>query len=78
MSAQALFSYIMGLCWDLLSFEVPGLGVSCKVFVIALVLVNISILSVRIAFGLGSLDTSYRSGHGRSRKISDKRKGDEL
>lgn len=78
MSAQALFQYVLGLCWDLLSFEVPGLGVSCKVWVIALVLVNLSILAARIAFDLGYLDTFYRSSSSRNAKISDKRKGDEF
>lgn len=76
MQALEIIGTIVSSCWDILAFEVPGLGVSCQVFLAALLLIGISIKAVQFVFGFGS-DSSYRSGHSGKKYISDDRKGDE-
>lgn len=78
MQAPEIFGTVFGYCWDLLSFTVPGLAIDCKTFVLALIAVNISIAAVNLVFGLGRSGSSYRSGSGGKKRISDERKGDEF
>lgn len=76
-SILEIFGTVISHCWDLLSFEIPGLCVSCKVFLAALLLINFSIAAVHYAFGLGGSGTGYRSGDSRKKYISEERRGDE-
>lgn len=76
-SILEIFGTVIGHCWELLSFEIPGLGVSCKVFLAALLLINLSIAAVHYAFGFGGSGTGYRSGDSRRKYISEERRGDE-
>jgi len=72
------FARIMGYAWELLSFEVPGLFISCKAWVIILVLLNIATAALHYAFGLGARE-SYRSWRSnRKKKIAKERKGDQF
>ena len=75
--AVSILGAVIPAAWELLSFEIPGLGVSCKVFVAAILLINLSIVIAHFAFGFGGSGTGYRSGSGRKKEISEKRKGDE-
>lgn len=77
MEALEIFSVVISSCWSILAFEIPGLGVSCQEFVIALLLISISVAAVHFVFGLGSSGTGYRSGGNGKRGISEQRKGDE-
>lgn len=77
MQALEIIGTVLGYCWDMLSFTVPGLGVSCKVFVAALLLISLSITIVHYAFGFGGSGTDYRSGTSSKKHISENRKGDE-
>lgn len=77
MEALEIIGAVLGYCWDMLSFTVPGLGVSCKVFVAALLLISLSISVAHFALGFGSSGSSYRSGSGNRKHISDARKDDE-
>lgn len=73
-----IFSYVIGLCWDLLSFTVPGTGVTAKVFVTTLVVINVGLAALHFAFGLCKASgVGYRSGNGRKGTISKERQGDE-
>lgn len=77
MQALEIIGTVIGHCWDMLSFTVPGLGVSCQVFVAALLLISLSITIVHFVFGFGGSGTGYRSGSGGKKHISENRKGDE-
>lgn len=77
MSALEIFGSVLSSCWDVLAFEIPGLGVSCQQFVIALVILNISLAALNFVFDLGGSGTGYRSGSGGKKHISDNRKDDE-
>lgn len=77
MVALDIIGTIIASCWAILSFEIPGLGVSCQTFVVALLLISISIAAVHYVFGLGGSGSGYRSGSSSKFGISDKRKGDE-
>lgn len=77
MDASHIFGTVLGYCWDLLSFTVPGLNIDCKSFVAGLITINISIAAVSFVFGLGGPGTGYRSGSGGKKHISENRKGDE-
>lgn len=77
MEALEVFSTVIGHCWDILAFTVPGLGISCQVFVTAILLINISIAVAHFAFGFGGSGSSYRSGQSSRKHISENRKGDE-
>lgn len=77
MDALEIFGAVISSCWAILAFEVPGLGVSCQEFVIALLLISVSVAAVHFVFGLGGSGTGYRSGGNGKRGISEKRKGDE-
>lgn len=75
---EDIFVYIVGLCWELLSFEVPGTGgMDGKAWVILLVIINITLAALSYAFGLGGSGTDYRSGNSRRKHISKERQGDE-
>lgn len=76
--AGTTFAQIMGYAWELLSFEVPGLFISCKAWVIVLVLANIAAAALRYAFGFEARESyrSWRSSH--KRRISNERKGDQF
>ena len=76
-SILEIFGTVISHCWELLSFEIPGLGVSCKVFLASLLLINFSIAAVHYTFGLGGSGTGYRSGDSRKKYISEERRGDE-
>lgn len=76
--APRIFSYIVGLAWDLLSWEMPGTGSTAKIWVLMLVSINVLFAALHFAFGLGGgSGTSYRSGDSRKKHISNERKGDE-
>jgi len=75
--ALDVLSTILSSCWDILGFEIPGFGFTCKAFLTALLLIGISIKAVQFAFGFGSGGTGYRSGQSRSKRISNERKNDE-
>lgn len=74
--ALDIFGAVIGSCWNMLSFTVPGLGVSCQTFVVALLLINVSI-AVLAFLGIGGSGTTPRSGSGGKKYISENRKGDE-
>lgn len=76
--AGTTFAQIMNLAWELLSFEVPGLFISCKAWVIVLVLANIAAAALRYVFGFEARE-SYRSWRSsRKKRISKERKGDQF
>lgn len=76
--AEQIFSYIIGLSWDLLSFKMPGMGnMDGKTWVVLLVTINITVAALSFAFGLGGNGTSYCSGNSRRKHISKERQGDE-
>lgn len=77
MVALDVLGTIIPKCWAILSFDVPGLGVSCQTFLVALLLIGISIAAVHYVFGLGGSGSGYRSGGNGKWNISEKRKGDE-
>ena len=77
MAALDILGAVISSCWEILSFEVPGLDVSCKTFLAALMLVNFSIAAVHYAFGLGGSGSGYRSGHSSRKHISENRRSDE-
>lgn len=73
-----IFSYILGLAWDLLSWEMPGTAFTTKDWVLMLAIINVLFAALHFAFGLGGgSGTSYRSGDSRKKHISNERKGDE-
>lgn len=72
-----VFSYIMGLSWDLLSFDMPGINGTGKDWVIICIVFNLTLAALSFAFGLGGNGTGYRSGDSRKKYISEKRRGDE-
>lgn len=74
MEALNIISYILGYCWAMLDFEVPGIGVPCSAFIAALILIGLAIKLVHYAFGFDG--SGYRSGHSSHKQISEKRKGD--
>lgn len=74
MEAINIIGTVVRYCWDMLAFEMPGLGVSCKAFVTAVMLINFSIIVIHYAFGFGG--SGYRSGQSNRKYISEKRKGD--
>lgn len=76
MDALNTIGYIMGYCWDMLLFPIPGIGVTCQSFVAALLLIGLSVKIVHYAFGFGGSGSGYRSGHSSRKHISDNRKGD--
>ena len=57
--------------------NVPGLDVPFSAFLIAGIIISLSIAVVKYGFGFGG-GTSYRSGSARNPKISENRKGDEF
>ena len=67
---------ILPLCWEMLNFEMPGLGITCKTWVIVVIIVQSAIFVLRASFDLGSNSSGYRSGHSGRKYISEKRKGD--
>lgn len=76
MTAVEVFNTVMLKCWDLLSFEVPGLdGVTGKQFVAAQFLMLLAVAAVQLALGFGQ--GSYRSGQSGKKHISKERKNDE-
>ena len=75
--AHHIFSYIVGLAWELLSFEMPGLAVDAKTWVAVLIAINVTLAVMTYAFGLGGSGTGYRSGSSRRKHISKERQGDE-
>lgn len=78
MAALEIISGVFGPVWDLIAnTQVPGLGVSFGTLFLALILIQISLVIIRHAFGIGGSATSYRSGSARNPKISENRKGDE-
>lgn len=77
MGALDILGTIIPRCWNILAFEIPGLGVSCQTFLVALLLINLSIAAVHYVFGFGGSGSGYRSGDSGRKYISDKRKGDE-
>ena len=77
MNALEIFGTIIMYCWGLLTFEVPGLNVTCQEFVQALILIKVSVAALRFVFGLDDSGSGYRSGGNGKRGISEKRKGDE-
>lgn len=74
--AVAVFGQIIGLCWDILAFEIPGLQISCQTFVVSLIIINLSI-AVLAFIGIGGSGTTPRSGSGGKKHISENRRGDE-
>lgn len=76
--AVGIFSYVVGLAWDLLSWEMPGMAIPAQGWVIMVVTINITLAALHFAFGLGGSGTGYRSGDSRKKYISEKRRGDEL
>lgn len=74
MEALNVIGYILGYCWSMLGFEVPGIGVPCSAFVAAIVLISLAIKIIHYAFGFDG--SGYRSGHSSRKQISDERKGD--
>ena len=74
MEALEIFGTVIGHCWDMLAFTIPGLGVSCQVFVTALLLINLSVAIAHFAFGFGGSGTGYRSGQSNKKHISEDRK----
>ena len=77
MEALDIIGTVIGYCWDMLAFTVPGLGVSCQVFLTALLITNLSIALAHFAFGFGGSGSAYRSGDSRKKYISKERRGDE-
>lgn len=76
MVALDVFGSVLGSCWELLSFPIPGLdGVTGKHLVIALILMNVVVAAVSLTFGFGG--SSQRSGLGGKHRISAERKNDE-
>lgn len=76
MEALNIIGTIVGYCWGILAFPIPGLGVTCQAFVTALLVINLSIAIVHYAFGFGGSGSGYRSGHSSKKHISENRKGD--
>ena len=76
MEALNVIGYILGYCWDMLMFPIPGIGVPCQAFIAAILLISFSIKVVHYAFGLGGSGSGYRSGHSGRKHISENRKGD--
>ena len=72
-----IFAYVVGLAWDLLSWDVPGMAIDAKTWVALLVTINIVLAVMHYAFGLGGSGTGYRSGDSRKKYISKERRGDE-
>lgn len=70
---SSLFPAVWSLFTDV---EVPGLGVSFGTFLIAMIVIRISIMVLQHAFDFGGSGTGYRSGSTRNPKISNERKGD--
>ena len=77
MEALNIIGTIINYCWGMLAFTVPGLGVSCQVFVTALLIINLSIALAHFAFGFGGNGSGYRSGDSRKKYIPEERRGDE-
>lgn len=77
MQALEIIGTIINSCWAILAFEVPGLGVSCQVFLAALLLISISIKAVQFVFGFGGSGSGYRSGQSGRKHISKNRKDDQ-
>lgn len=75
--AFSIFRYVVGLAWDLLSWEMPGMAIDAKTWVALLVTINVTLAVMSYAFGLGGSGTGYRSGDSRKKYISKERRGDE-
>ena len=67
---------ILPYCWEMLNFEMPGLGITCKTWVVVVIIVNCAIFTLRASFDLGGSGSGYRSGQSNRKYISEKRKGD--
>ena len=78
MQALEIIQTVVFHCWDILAFPIPGLGgATCQQFLIALMLINISIFASQFAFGIGKGGSGYRSGQSGKKRVSENRKGDE-
>lgn len=76
MDILTVLGSVFSSVWALFGVEYPGLGVSFGTFLIAMIIIRISLSLIHAVFDLGGSGTSYRSNSARNPKISDKRKDD--
>lgn len=75
--AFSIFRYVVGLAWDLLSWEMPGMAIDGDQECYPGLCINVTLAVMSYAFGLGGSGTGYRSGDSRKKYISKERRGDE-
>ena len=52
MTFDQVLGGILPLCWEMLNFEMPGLGITCKTWVIVVIIVQSAIFVFRVSFDL--------------------------
>ena len=76
-STAQLGAFVLGQSWRFFQIQVPGFGFTFGQMLFGIAICSVSIMVLRVFFGIGGRGLMYRVGHSRKPKISENRKGDE-
>lgn len=76
-STAQLGAFVFGQCWRFFSIQVPGFGFTLGQMLFGIAICSISIMVLRMFFGIGGRAMLYRAGQSRRPKVSEERKHDE-
>lgn len=76
-STAELGAFVLGQSWQFFNIQVPGFNFTFAQMAFGIAICTISLLVLRVMFGIGGRGLAYRVGNSRRHKVSDERKGDE-
>lgn len=69
--------FVLGQTWGFFQIQVPGFSFTFGQMLFGIAICSVSILVLRVFFGIGGKGVIYRAASSRRPKISENRKGDE-